>query len=72
MKVPHEKMPANVVENFGNASSVTIPTNIAFNLGALLRDTTYTVCLAGFGVGLTYSSMLLQLGQLSLCEIVEY
>ena len=30
--VKYEKMPNNIVENFGNASGVTIPTNICFNL----------------------------------------
>ena len=71
MKVPREKMPGNVVEEFGNASSVTIPTNIAFNLGDRLHDHVYTVCLAGFGVGLTWTSMLMNLGNLSLCRLIE-
>ena len=31
--VPREKMPANIVENFGNASGVTVTTNISYNLG---------------------------------------
>ena len=30
--IPYEKMPMNVVENFGNANSVTIPTAITHNL----------------------------------------
>jgi 3-oxoacyl-[acyl-carrier-protein] synthase-3 len=71
MKVRRDKMPANIVEKFGNGSGVTIPTNIAFNLGDKLTDRAYTVCLAGFGVGLTWSSMLLTLGNLDFCETIE-
>lgn len=72
MKVPRDKMPANIVENFGNASGVTIPTNISYNLGRSLVDNSYKICLAGFGTGLTWSSMLLDIGRLSFCDIIEY
>lgn len=72
MKISHDRMPSNIVENFGNSSGATIPANIAFNLGPGLKDTSYTVCLAGFGVGLTWCSMLLELGNLDFCEIVEH
>jgi 3-oxoacyl-[acyl-carrier-protein] synthase-3 len=72
MKVRRDKMPANIVENFGNSSGATVPINIAFNLGNRLRNRAYTVCLAGFGVGLTCSSMLLRLGHLDFCELIEY
>ncbi|MBI3860704.1 MAG: ketoacyl-ACP synthase III [Planctomycetia bacterium] len=71
MGVPHEKMPMNVVENFGNSSGVTVPTAIAFNLGERLVRESRNVCLAGFGVGLTWSSMLLQLGPLDFCEMID-
>jgi 3-oxoacyl-[acyl-carrier-protein] synthase III len=72
MKVPHAKMPSNVVEKFGNASGVTIPTAITLNLGDRLRSESFTVCLAGFGVGLTWASMLLKMGDLSFCGMVDY
>lgn len=72
MQVPYAKMPSNVVEHFGNASGVTIPTNIAFNLGNTVTSTRYAACLAGFGVGLTWSSMLLQLGPLDFCELIDF
>ncbi len=69
--VPHDKMPMNVVENFGNSSGTTIPTAIAFNLHEKLLRESLQVCLAGFGVGLTWSSMLLQLGPLDFCEMID-
>lgn len=72
MKVPHEKMPMNIVEHFGNSSGVTIPIAITFNLGARLTTERFCVCLAGFGVGLTWSSMLMQLAGLDFCEMVDY
>jgi 3-oxoacyl-[acyl-carrier-protein] synthase III len=72
MGVPHEKMPNNIVENFGNASGVTVPTAITFNLGKKLITNKYKTCFAGFGVGLTWSSMLVELGPLDFCEMIDY
>jgi 3-oxoacyl-[acyl-carrier-protein] synthase III len=72
MKVPHAKMPSNVVERFGNSSGVTIPVAITFNLRDALLQREFTVCLAGFGVGLTWSAMLLRLGKLAFCEMMDY
>ena len=72
MKVPRAKMPSNVVEHFGNSSGVTIPIAITFNLANELKPGTRNVCLAGFGVGLTWSAMLMQLGRLQFCEMIDY
>lgn len=70
--VPRSKMPANVVENFGNASGVSVPTVITYNLGKRLTEESFKLCLAGFGVGLTWAAMLLEIGNLNFCEIIEY
>jgi 3-oxoacyl-[acyl-carrier-protein] synthase-3 len=70
--VPHEKMPSNVVENFGNSSGVTIPLAIALNLRQRLDHETLQVCLSGFGVGLTWGAMLMALGPLTFCEMIDY
>jgi 3-oxoacyl-[acyl-carrier-protein] synthase III len=72
MKVPYEKMPSNIVEHYGNSSGVTIPVAIAHNLRGRLTAGCIRACLAGFGVGLTWSSMLLQLGPMRFCELVEF
>ncbi|MDC6389781.1 ketoacyl-ACP synthase III [Maribacter sp. PR1] len=72
MEVPYEKMPHNVVENFGNANSVSTPTNITFNLGEKLKEDSLKICLAGFGAGLSWSSLLLEMGNLEFCEMVDY
>jgi 3-oxoacyl-[acyl-carrier-protein] synthase III len=70
--VSQEKMPNNVVENFGNASGVSIPTAICYNLGSKLLMQTYLACLSGFGVGLTWGSLLMNIGTMEFCEIIEF
>jgi 3-oxoacyl-[acyl-carrier-protein] synthase-3 len=72
MKIPHGKMPMNVVEHFGNSSGVTTPIAITFNLAGQLKNGCSRVCLAGYGVGLTWSSMLMRLGKLGFCEMIDY
>jgi 3-oxoacyl-[acyl-carrier-protein] synthase-3 len=72
MKIAHAKMPSNVVEHFGNSSGVTIPVAIAFNLGDRVLAEHFRICLAGFGVGLTWGSMLLRFGGLNFCDLIEY
>jgi 3-oxoacyl-[acyl-carrier-protein] synthase-3 len=72
MRVSPAKMPSNIVERFGNSSGVTIPMAIVANLSERLRAERFTVCLAGFGVGLTWGSMLLSLGRLGFCESKDY
>ena len=71
LEVPYEKMPANIVENFGNASGVTVPTNISFNLGESIVDGSARVCMAGFGVGLTWASIYMKLEKLMFNKIIE-
>lgn len=70
--VPYEKMPNNIVENFGNANSVSTPTNITYNLGEKLINNSFLICLAGFGAGLSWSSLLLEMGNLNFCKIIDY
>ncbi len=72
MEVPREKMPSNIVEKFGNASGVSIPTAITYNLGKKLTKKAYLICLSGFGVGLTWASIILNIKNLDFCEIIDY
>ena len=72
MKVPHAKMPNNVVENYGNSSGATIPTAIILNLAERLKSGDCQAVLAGFGGGLTWAAMLMRLGPLAFCEMVDY
>jgi 3-oxoacyl-[acyl-carrier-protein] synthase-3 len=72
MGIPRERMPSNVVENFGNASGVSVPTAVTFNLGDKLTKESYLMCFAGFGVGLTWASILMRVGELTFSEVVDY
>jgi 3-oxoacyl-[acyl-carrier-protein] synthase-3 len=65
-------MPNTVVEHFGNSGGATIPTAIAYNLAEQFKNGSHLVCLAGFGGGLTWASMLLRLGGLAFCELIDY
>ena len=70
MNIPWDKVPMNVVENFGNSSGSTIPVNITYNLKDKLIDHSYTCCLSGFGAGLSWGSMIMELGNLDFCEML--
>ena len=72
MGIPPEKIPNNVVSLYGNCSSVTIPVNIAINCGEQLLREKSRVCLSGFGVGLSWISMVMDLGPLAVSKIVDY
>lgn len=72
MKISHTRMPNNVVENFGNTSGSTIPMALALNFGPQLRENSLRVCLAGFGAGLSWAAMLIRLGPMAFCEMVDY
>jgi len=72
MRIPENKLPNNIVGVYGNCSSASIPLNIAHNFGERLLRGTCRVCLSGFGVGLTWSSMVADLGPLATCRIIEY
>jgi 3-oxoacyl-[acyl-carrier-protein] synthase-3 len=72
LEIPYEKMPSNIVENFGNSSGVTIPSVLAYNLNDKLLESELSLCLAGFGVGLTWGSILMKMGNLDFCKIVDY
>jgi 3-oxoacyl-[acyl-carrier-protein] synthase-3 len=72
MKIGYERMPSNIVENFGNSSGVTIPLAVAFNVRERLSRERLKICFAGFGVGLTWASILMDVGPLDFCEMIEY
>ena len=72
MGVSEEKMPNNLVENFGNSASVTVPALISFNLGDELKNKSFLICIAGFGNGLSWSSLLMEIGDLDFCETIDY
>ena len=72
MGIPYAKMPNNVVEHFGNSSGATIPIAAVLNLAEQLKNGQALICLAGFGAGLTWASMLLRMGNLKFCEMIDF
>lgn len=72
LKVDENKLPTNIVENFGNSSGVTVPLNIAFNVGEKLTAEKYKMCLAGFGIGLVWGAIIMEVGPLDFCNLIEF
>lgn len=70
LAINYDKLPNNIVEKFGNASGVTIPTNICYNLK--MRNRPLKLCLSGFGVGLTWATMILDLSLDAFLDMIDY
>nr|WP_199156618.1 ketoacyl-ACP synthase III [Pedobacter sp. ASV2] len=68
--VSRDKLPSNVVENFGNSSGVTIPVVTTYNLGEQLENSELKVCFSGFGVGLTWGTIVMKIGNLDFCKLI--
>lgn len=71
IKVSLDKIPTNIVENFGNSASVTIPNAITYNLGNKLINGKFNICMAAFGEGLIWSSLIMKLENLDFCEMID-
>ena len=69
--VPYEKVPMNLVENFGNSSGACIPLNISFNYPQLMKDKVTKCILCAFGSGLTWGALTIELGELDFCEMLQ-
>lgn len=72
LKVSYEKIPANIVEEFGNSSGVTVPLAITHNLSReMLSENKFKTVLCGFGVGLTWGCAVTDLGNMLFCKQLE-
>ena len=69
--IPPEKVPMDLVSHFGNSSSVTIPAVLSLGFEASYFQTPRLMCLAGFGVGLTWGSLLMPMSNLSFLRVLE-
>jgi 3-oxoacyl-[acyl-carrier-protein] synthase-3 len=69
--IPKEKIPSNIVEKFGNSSSASIPVTITHNVDTILLEKKLTMCMAGFGVGLSWGTLIMDMGPLEFCELIE-
>ena len=69
--VPLEKMPNNIVEKFGSHSGPSIPVTICHNLSNILLKKSLQICMSGFGVGLSCGNLIMELGPLDFCHLIE-
>ncbi|MGC6424532.1 MAG: ketoacyl-ACP synthase III [Lentimonas sp.] len=72
LKIDLEKVPMQTVERYGNQSSASIPSAICGELSEELAAGSRQVLLSGFGVGLSWASVILNLDHLHVCEIIDY
>lgn len=71
IKISHEKVPSNVVMFYGNSNSSTIPVCICHNAKKEIESQRqYNCLLAGFGAGLSYSGIVMSLGNFDFCNIL--
>lgn len=70
LKVPYEKVPMNVVSQFGNPSGASIPYAIASNLADELTSSSKLCCLSGFGGGLCCGVAIANIGNFDFCDMV--
>ncbi len=69
--VPLEKMPIDLVRKYGNSSGVTIPAVLCTEFDVSYFKIPKWICMAGFGVGLTWGSLLIQISDLSFINVME-
>lgn len=69
--LPFEKLPMNLVENFGNPSGASIPLTAIFNCSKDLKEKNNRCCLSAFGSGLAWGVMFMNIGDLEYCEMIE-
>ncbi len=70
IKVPHEKVPSNVVTYYGNSNGSTIPVCICHNAKEQMLTKTQKCMLAGFGAGLAYTSIIMNVGEFDFCDML--
>lgn len=70
-ELPMNKLPMNLVENFGNPSGASIPLTAIYNLKNILMKKTYHCCLSAFGSGLAWGTLFMDIGDLEHCELIE-
>lgn len=70
-RLPKEKLPMNLVENFGNPSGASIPLTAIYNCKEELLKKDNMCCLSAFGSGLAWGVVFMNIGKLEYCGMVE-
>ncbi len=68
MGVPYGKLPMDITEKLGNSDSGTIPAVMTTDVAEDLLSKNNCCCLSGFGGGLTWASLIMEVGCLDFCE----
>ena len=68
--LPIEKLPMNLVENYGNMSGACIPMTSIMNCKEELISKNNKCCLCAFGSGLAWGVMFMNIGKLDHCEMI--
>lgn len=69
--IPFDKIPMNLVENFGNPSGASIPLTAIFDCKEQLMSKDNLCCLSAFGSGLAWGVIFMNIGNLDHCEMIE-
>lgn len=68
--LPLEKLPMNLVENYGNSSGASIPLIAILNSRDALLSKINRCCLSAFGSGLSWGVVFIDIGLLEHCELI--
>lgn len=68
--IPFEKMPMNLVEQCGNPSGSSIPLVTILNLKEEMKKDNYKCCLSGFGSGLAWGAIVMDMGSMDNCDLL--
>lgn len=68
MGIPYAKLPMDITEKLGNSDSGTIPAVMTSDVAEDLLSQNNHCCLSGFGGGLTWASIIMDIGNLDFCE----
>ena len=72
LKVSETELPTDVINQYGNSSSATIPMAILLSFENIKeRSNGKQIMLAGFGVGLSWGAALVALDKLDFCKLIE-
>lgn len=71
LEVARCKMPMDLVPRYGNSSGVSIPAVLCSSFERSYFDQPRLMCLGGFGVGLTWGSMLMPVRDLAFLNTLE-
>ena len=72
LEVPYEKMPANVVEKYGNSSGTTVPAVTVLTFEGKEMPAKQRVCFSGFGVGLTWAAVVMDISPFDFIKTIIF